>query len=488
MKQESVKINILFNILRVTMAVIYPIITFPYVARILMSDGVGKVEFARTIISYFIIIAMLGINTYATREVAKLRQDKDKLSKFCHEMIIINICSVIVAYSFFLFFLYFYKSAFNQKSLYLILSIGIILNAAGMEWLYQGLEKYIYITVRTIFFQIISLILLFLFVKNKNDYVSYALLITISSFGSNILNLINSFKYITFKIYKNYNIKKHLSNIVIIFATNLVMSLYGQAVVIILGILGNDANVGVYSTSFKLIQLIISIMISVNIVVFPRLSYYIEIKDNTSLNRILEGGFNILFLIAIPITLGLFLLAKEIILIFAGSGFYESIICLKILSPVIILIALNNFMVYQILMPNNKEKQFLTSIIIGNVANLFIGLSLIFMYKNIGAAITRVIIELVIFIVLYKYSIKLFKLKISLNNFISVGIGTALESLIILTIKNLFSRPIIILVISVFVFFICYLFELIILKNKYALDFIYSITKKIKRTKLSFKI
>ena len=185
MSQKSLKKNALLNIIRSVSSIIFPLITFPYASRILLPEGIGKVNFANSIISYFSIIAGLGIGTYATREAAKRRDNRDELSKFVKEITVIHIFSTIISYALFLVAFFLVPKFQNYKSLLLLSSLTIILSTIDVGWLYSAEEEFEYTTFRTVLFQIIGLIILFMFVKTKDDYLQYMFLNVFCSAGSN---------------------------------------------------------------------------------------------------------------------------------------------------------------------------------------------------------------------------------------------------------------------------------------------------------------
>ena len=197
-KQKSIKINLIMNTIKTLMSLIFPLITFPYASRILGATGIGRVNYASSIVSYFSMFAALGISTYAVREGARIRDDKEKFSKFSREMLNINLCTTFIAYCALAVFLAL-PILGNYKKLLVISSLSIIFTTIGTEWIFTIKEEYAYITKRAILFQIISLILLFVLVKNKNDYYWYAALTVISSGGSAFFNLWHSRKIVDWK-------------------------------------------------------------------------------------------------------------------------------------------------------------------------------------------------------------------------------------------------------------------------------------------------
>ncbi|WP_338989568.1 oligosaccharide flippase family protein [Fusobacterium polymorphum] len=199
MKTKTVKLNFILNFLRMTIGSLFIVLTTPYITRILGPESLGKVEYVNSIITYFTFFSVLGIPNYGLREVARLRDDKEKLSKLIIELSIIIFLITTITYSILIFFIFFGKVLIQLKEIAFILSANLIFINIGYEWFYKGIEDQLYITKRFLFIRAISFILLFIIIKGKNDYLGYAFIIVLIESGSNILNFINLKKYITLK-------------------------------------------------------------------------------------------------------------------------------------------------------------------------------------------------------------------------------------------------------------------------------------------------
>ena len=210
---KSIKANFIMNALLTMSSFIFPLITFPYVSRVLLPIGTGKVSFATSLISYFNMIAQLGIPTYGIRVCAMVRDDREQLSRTAQELLIINICMSIVSYVALAFGLCFIPRLREDRVLYVITSSTIFLTAIGMEWLYKALEQYTYITIRSLCMKVIALVSMFLLVREQRDYVIYGVISVFASAFSNILNFYNVRKYIDVRPVGNYCLKRHLKPI-----------------------------------------------------------------------------------------------------------------------------------------------------------------------------------------------------------------------------------------------------------------------------------
>lgn len=170
-KSKSIKLNFIMNVILTMSSFIFPLITFPYVSRILLPEGTGKVSFATSLISYFSMFAQLGIPTYGIRACAKVRDDKEELTRTTQELVIINFVMSVISYTVLAVALMLVPRLREERALYIIVSLTIAFNVIGMEWMYKALEQYTYITIRSIIFKFVALIVMFVFVHQKSDYI-----------------------------------------------------------------------------------------------------------------------------------------------------------------------------------------------------------------------------------------------------------------------------------------------------------------------------
>lgn len=480
-QQKSLKVNAILNITKTLMGLVFPLITFPYASRILMPEGLGKVNFALSIISYFAIISSLGIENYGIREAAKLRDDKIQLSKFSKEIFMINMISTIVAYALLAVAIIFIPKFLEYRRLLIVSSATILFTTLGMNWLYSAVEDYLYITIRSIIFQVISLILLFLLVHSKDDYVKYAAISVVSNVGSNILNFVHSRKYISFKIDKPLKFKKHLKPIMVLFAMAVAVKIYTVLDTTMIGFLKNDYEVGIYTAATKINKIVLSLVVSIGTVLLPRLSYYSSMEDKTEFYKLAYKGFDILLLIALPSAVGLSLLSTSIVHLLSGNGYEAAILPMRIMNPIIVVIGLSNFIGIQMFMPLNKEKWTLYSVLVGAVVNFFINLFLIPIYGSVGASIATLCAETTVTLtqlILLRRFLKINKIAKSL---IKYFLNSVVMGVFIYACVRFISVEWVELVIGVIVGVVVYILILVIEKNELIYEVLTSIKNKIKK-------
>ncbi len=391
--ESSIKRNALLNIIRTSLSIIFPLITFPYATRILQPEGIGKAQFSSSIISYFVMIAGLGIGIYGIRETAKWRDNAEDLTQITKELFFLNLLPTIFAYILLCVTLFFIPKFNAYKKLLLIYSATILFSTIGLEWLYSGLEQYAYITVRQFAFQFLSLILLFVFVKGEGDVSKYALISVFANVGSNICNFVHSRKYINWKQPVKPEILKHLKPVFILFGMRVAASLYVTLDTTLLGFLTEDTQVGYYEVANKMTRIVVSLITSVTAVMLPRLSFFVAKNDFTAFTTLSEKSFEMILLFSMPMSAGLFVLSENIVLLVSGTQFEFAIPVMRVLSILVLIIPISNFFGNQIFLPLGKEKISLYAMLIGAVVNIVLSVFFIYQFGAFGAALASVIAE-----------------------------------------------------------------------------------------------
>lgn len=479
MKQKSIKLNFIMNAILQISAFIFPLITFPYVSRILGPSGTGNVSFATSIVTYFALFTQLGIPTYGIRATARVRDDKKLLSKTVQEIFIINAVMCVLAYFVFFVVLNLVPKMYNDKVLFIIISSTILFNSVGMDWLYKGLEKYTYITFVSIIFKFIALILMFVCVHHKNDYVIYGAISIFAASASNICNLVNIHKLIYIKPIFNYEFTKHFRPIMIFFAMSCATTIYTNLDTVMLGFMKDNVEVGYYNAAIKIKNVLLGVVTSLGTVLLPRASYYIENNMYSEFKRIAGKALNFVVLISFPLCLYFILFAKEGVLFLSGDAYTEAILPMQILMPTLIFIGLTNIMGIQMLIPLGREKVVLYSEIAGAIVDLVINTILIPIMASSGAAIGTLVAEMVVWIVQYialKEDVKEAYVKI---RYLPIVIGLAISALFSMPIKLLGLSSFFTLLLSAIVFFGIYLVVLTVAKEKLVNEIEFQILEKI---------
>lgn len=392
-KNSSLIQNASLNVIKTGVTILFPIITFMYSSRIFLTDGVGKINFAKSFTMYFTMLAMLGIVNYGTREAVKVREDRTALSRLAHELFMINTASAVLAYILFFGAMFLVHSLNAYRTLLLINGFSIALTVIGMEWLFSAVEDYRYITVRTCVFNFGGLILILLFIRSAEDIYKYALIQTLSGTGANIMNLFYSRKYIDWRWMGSYRIGKHLRPILTIFLMTLFVQVFTHLDTTMLTMMAGDSATGLYTAANRMAGMVSQLITAVAMVFMPRLTYQIQAGNRIEINRLCKDAVHFILLLGIPASIGLYMLGREIIVLFSGAAFLEAAVTSKILSLRVLLVPLNSFIVLYLFIPLKLEKNNLVSTGAAALLNFTMNFFSIPLIQQNGAAFSTVAAE-----------------------------------------------------------------------------------------------
>lgn len=398
-KQHSVKYNFLMNFILSASQFLFPMITFPYISRVLLAEGNGKVTFAASVANYFLMAASLGIPTYGIRACAQVRDRRDELSKTAQEILLINFITTVLVTVTYLICIVAVPRFRADKTLFLVNGINIVLNMVGMNWLFQALEQYDYITFRSLAFKVISIILMFAAVHEETDYVIYGGITVFAAAGSNLLNLVRARQYIDFRWMGGYHLKRHMKPILILFAQSLAISIYTNLDTVMLGFLKTDTDVGYYNAAVKIKSILVSLVTSLGNVLLPRMSYYAKERKKREFMDTMGMALNFTMLMSIPLAVYFCMFSTESIRFLAGGGYEGAIRAMEIITVSIVPIGVTGVLGIQVLTAIEKEKYVLYSVITGAVVDFILNSLWIPAHGAAGAAFATVIAEFAVLVV-----------------------------------------------------------------------------------------
>lgn len=488
MKIHSVKFNFIMNFIMSASSIVFPLITFPYISRVLMATGNGKVATASAVITYFNMFASLGIPTYGIRACAKVRDDREKLSKTVQELLIINSVTMLLTLLAFIGTVILVPEFAVEKELYVINGIGMVLNMFAMTWLYNALEQYAYITAVNMVVKVVSLVLMFLLVKKPEDYIVYGAITAFASSASYVFNFFYATKFITWKKSGPYDFRVHMKPILRFFAMSAATSVYTNLDVVMLRFMQGDTEVGYYNAAIKVKTILVTLITSLGTVLLPRLSYYVKKDKIDDFYRMIGKAVNFVVVAGLPMTIYFMLYAGESIQFLAGKGYEGAVLPMIILMPTVLLIGLSNITGIQILTPQNLEQQVLNSIVCGAVVDFLLNLVLIPGMASSGAALATTIAELVVLVVQCIYLRGIIKdimravsgKKIAVAMILGTAAGIAVKLLLDLsgTGWSLEVQSFIMLVVSACMFFGVYGVVLLIMKEEFVWGLLESVIRR----------
>jgi O-antigen/teichoic acid export membrane protein len=398
MKVESVRKNALMNAVLKMSNVIFPLITYPYVSRILHPEGLGRVTFASSVVAYFSMLAQLGVPTYGIRACAVVRDDREQLSRTTQELLIINLLMCLVSYGLLALAAGFLPALREDRKLLAIQSATILLTAVGMEWLYQALEQYRYITRRSIAFKFIALLATFALIHSEGDYLLYGAVTIFAASASDLCNFFYVRRYIKVKPLGHYDFRRHLRPIAIFFAMACATTIYTQMDSTMLGLLVSKSEVGLYDAAVKVKLVLVSLVTSLGTVLLPRVSYDIARRDMDDFHRLADKAIHFVLLFSLPLMLYFMLFSRETVMVLSGETFAGAVMPMRLIMPTLVLIGLTNILGIQMLVPLGREKDVLYSEIWGAGVNLLVNVLLIPSHGASGAAVGTLCAETAVFL------------------------------------------------------------------------------------------
>lgn len=483
MANKSVKLNAVLNIIKSLLSVIFPLITYPYATRVLGVDNLGKVNYTASIITYFSLIAAFGVTTYAIREGSKVRDNKKKFNKLSSEVFFVNIISTIISYILLIILLIFSYKLQEYRLLILLQSATIIFTTFSVDWINTIFEDYFYITIRGIITNILSLIVLFIFVKTSEDYYIYALLTVLTNAVICITNLLYCRKYVDISFTPSMKIGHHVRKMSVFFINAIAVSIYVSIDTTMLGWMIGDYSVGIYSVAVKIYSIMKVVLCAIYSVALPRLSYYISQNSKNEYKDLISKVISAITILLLPMAVGLFILSKDIVLIIAGVSYSEAYRTLGILSVALVFAIFGGVVTQCINISLGKEKINVQATIISALGNILLNLIFIPWLKQDGAAITTAISEftvLIYCIIRFGSAIQLIDKKSVIRNSLHSVYGILVvigSGLLVRSLKfNSWSTIIGTLLVSM----ILYLLILIIIKNELVTDVLQKAKKRCK--------
>lgn len=385
--------NYLYNAGYNILILLTPLLTVPYISRVLGPTGVGINATTNSVITYFLLAGTVGITIYGNREIAFIRDDLEKRSKTFWEIELLQIFTITLSYVVFLVFLSMetqFKTAFFYQSFY------IVAGAFDISWYFMGLEDFKKTVVRNTFVKIISLIAIFTLVKTSNDVGIYILILSLSQLFGNM----SLWPYLVYSISKpkwhELNLLQHLLPSLSLFVPQVATTIYLAVNKTMLWQLDSVTASGYYDYSDKLIKIVLAVVTATGTVMLPHVANLYANKRFAQVKKYLYASFDFVLAIATPMAFGIAGIASTFAPWFFGHKFASVNTLLMIEAPVIILIGLSNVIGQQFLLPTKRTKQFTKSVVLGALVNIIINIPLIIYWGVSGAMVATVLSELTV--------------------------------------------------------------------------------------------
>ena len=472
--------NYIYNLIYQIMLVVIPFITIPYISRVLLPEGVGLYSYSNSITQYFSLFGCLGINLYGQREIARRSNNRYEQCKCFYELVIIRLISASICLSIYLFFSVYIVNELQLRNLLIIQMIVILSDMIDISWFYQGLENFRITALRSIIIKILTVALIFSLVHTETDLYKYTAIMSLSVFAGNLILWCRLKSNVVRIPVKSLEIKKHIKPILILFLPQISSSVHTVLDKSMIGFLSVNDEVAYYQQAQKIINLLLVFTTSLNTVLMPRMSCLAVEKNYKRIREFLDLAINYVFLLGIPIVVGLCVESSDFVPIFFGNEYYRVIPILMSMSILVIIIGLSNTFGIQFMVPMGMQNRFTTSILLGTCVNVILNVFLISKFGAIGATIGTIVSELVITIYQYvcvKRTVSGLRLRKLIFYYGAIG-------LFLLFLSEFAGKYIDSLVLRVSVRFICiiiaYGFILYMFKNKYFIAIISKSEKIIK--------
>lgn len=463
-KTASIKRNYIYNLTYQIFAILIPLVTSPYLARILQADGIGAYSYASSITTYFSLIAVLGTSSYASREAARTRDNLDDLSKLFWEITILRFITTFVSLA--LFFITVYFSGYDML-LYAACSFTILSTAVDSGWYFEGNEKFKVLMIKDFIVKIISLILIFTLVKTKQDLLIYILIQTVGIFLPNLI-LTGYLLYVNrFVDFKKLKLINHFRETLIYFIPSIATSIYTVLDKTMIGlILKNDYENGYYDLAYKIYMIILTMITSLTTVIGARTSYLIAKGENEEVKDIIYKSFNFLGIISIPAIVGLMVCSDRFVLWYYGNDYAKVGSLIKCFSPLLLIIGTSNILGGAYLTPVGMRKQSAKAIIAGSVTNLIANFFLIPLFGTYGAAIGSIAAEGVITFLYILMSYKFVSFKRAFRKYYRYLLCSIVMGIIVYLVGNNISFGPFATIAQVFIGGLSYLAMLLLIKDE----------------------
>ena len=471
--------NYFYNLLLSLANLLFPILSFPYVSRILGPEGIGKVQFVFSFAQYFALVASIGIPIYGMKEIARHKNDKEGRSKVFSELLTIYLITSVCLTLIYLLVIFTFPYFDKDRHMFLPATLIVFLSFCYIEWLYTGMEEFKSIALRSVLFKFLGLILMYIFIKERSDFNAYLYIMMFSFLGNNILSFFLIKGKVSFT-FSGLSLKKHITPLLLILGMTFATSMYTEMDTVLLGLLSNHKTVGLYTAAVKLSKIIIPFVTSMGVILIPKIAKDFAEKNFDEVQRTLDQAFRFLAFFTVPIVFGLALLAPEFISLFSGPEFLPAANSMRLLSLLPLTIGFGHLFLCLILIPSGRNKEMLFSVICGLVVSLVLNFLLIPHFKEIGSSIANTCSEIVVTIAYFYFIRKYFSFTYEWLLIGKAFLSSLLFIPFVLLIRMLTISILSTIIVSVGACALSYIMlQWFVFKNDFVLDFVNKIRMKI---------
>jgi len=423
-KKRSLQFNAIIDGIKQGCTVLFPLITIPYVSRVLGTENYGKVSFSSSVMTYFLLIAALGITVYAVREGTKLRENRAEFQTFADEIFTINIITTGISYLCLILMLVFWKRVRDYRVLILLQSMVLLFSAVGTEWINVIYEDFLYTTVRYLAIQVLCLAAMFIFVRTPEDYLYFAGISAFAYYGGNLVNLFYIRKtYLKVHLTRRPRFRKHIGPMIFLFGNMLATTIYVNSDVTLLTLFKGDGATGIYSIATNIYALVKQVFNAMVGVALPRFALFKAENDRDGFQHLLRKVLHAVIALILPAAIGLIMLSEEIMVALAGPDYASGKTALSFLAVALCLAAVSYVFVYAVMITYRMEKLCLISTLIAAAVNLSLNFWFIPRFGMSGAAVTTIIAEILVLGLSLFFSRKIYRRELTVREMLPCAAG-----------------------------------------------------------------
>ena len=468
--KQSVTKNYIYNLLYQILVLILPLITTPYISRVLGAENIGIYSYTISIATYFVLFGSLGIALYGQREIAYNQKNKKKYSVIFREIVILRIITMSISV---LIFYFIFVNGNQYQIYYKILTLEIIGNCIDISWFFQGLEEFKKTVTRNIIIKLISVLCIFIFIKNQNDLYLYFLIYVFSTLIGNGSLWLYLPKFLEKVELKELNIFRHLKPTISLFIPQIAIQIYTLLDRTMVGaIISDKSEVGYYDQGQKIVKMLLAVITSMGTVMLPRIANTFATGDRNMVKNYMNKSFNLVFALAFPLIFGIIAVSKAFVPVFFGPGYDKVAILMSVISPIILLIGISNVTGTQYLLPTKRQKEYTISVFCGAIINFIMNICLIWNYGAIGASIGTVIAELTVTLIQIHFVKNDFDFKEIFKSAKNYLFSSLIMFIICLFIETKIKSNLVSTISQVGVGIIIYIIILLLLKDKFVIEII----------------
>lgn len=484
-EKKSVVRNYMYNLIYQVLILILPLITTPYLSRVLGAEGVGIYGYTYSIVTYFVLFGSLGIALYGQREIAYVQNNPRKRKKVFLELISFRFITLAIAV--FVYCLIFLRKGVYQQY-YSILLIELIAAGFDISWFYQGIEEFKRTVLRNVLVRIVSVSLVFIIVKTSGDLWKFILIYSLADFLGNLLLWLYLPKYLNGKKIGRLNLKIHMIPLLMLFIPQVTNKVYNLLDTTMLGaIVSKKEETGYYEQSQKVIRLLITMVTSLGVVMIPRVASIYASGDNKKINVYIKNSFTFVFFISFPMMFGIASIAKDFVPIFFGKGYDKAATLIMIFCPMILLMGIENVIGTQYMLPTKRQKEYTISVLVGVIVNIILNFILINLWQSVGASIATILSQLVV------DSVQIYFVRndIKWKPLIRIAVRYSVASLVMFVscslIKLVLYKPVLTIIVQMLIGIGAYIGMLLIFRDKFLNTILEKIKGKFSEFKLRFQ-